>query len=83
VPLYFLTVVPSHTHKLSAAANIWRYDKAGNQDIKGTTYRTLEFGGSGVKTLLGNVVVNTTAGGSWSITGTASINYNGFTITTI
>jgi len=66
-----------------SAANTWRYNATGAQDVKGTTYRTLEFGGSGVKTLLGNVVVNTTAGGSWSITGTASINYNGFTITTI
>lgn len=48
-----------------------------------TTDSKLIFGGSGVKTLQGNVVVNTTAGGSWSITGTATVNMNGFTITTI
>lgn len=64
-------------------ANTFKYNNTGAQDVKGNTYRTLEFGGSGVKTLQGNVVVNTTAGGSWSITGTASINYNGYTITTI
>lgn len=67
----------------NAAANTFKYNAAGNQDVKGTTYRTLEFGGSGVKKLMGNVVVNTTAGGSWSITGTATIDYNGFSITTI
>lgn len=67
----------------NTAANVFRYNLAGDQDVKGTTYRTLEFGGSGIKKLLGNVVVNTTAGGSWSITGTATIDYNGFSITTI
>jgi hypothetical protein len=65
------------------AANTFKYNLLGAQDVKGGTYRTLNFGGSGVKTLQGNVVVNTTAGGSWTITGTATINYNGFTITTI
>jgi len=67
----------------STNANIFKYNMAGNQDVTGTTYRTLEFGGSGVKKLMGNVVVNVSAGGSWSITGTATIDYNGFTITTI
>lgn len=67
----------------NSAANVWFYDRSGNQDVKGTTYRILEFGGSGVKRLMGNVIVNTTAGGSWSITGTATIDYNGFSITTI
>lgn len=67
----------------STNANAFYYNRTGNQEVKGTTYRTLEFGGSGVKKLMGNVVVNTTAGGSWSITGTATIDYNGFTITTI
>lgn len=71
------------TLNCDSIANIFKYNMAGNQDVKGTTYRTLEFGGSGVKRLMGNVVVNTTAGGSWSITGTATIDYNGFTITTI
>lgn len=67
----------------STSSNTFKYNLLGDQDIKGGTYRTLEFGGSGVKTLQGNVVVNTTAGGSWSITGSATINYNGYTITTI
>lgn len=67
----------------NAAANTFKYNLTGNQDVTGGTYRTLELGGSGVKTLQGNVVVNTTAGGSWSITGSATINYNGYTITTI
>ena len=67
----------------NAAANTFKYNKAGNQDVKGGTYRTIEFGGSGIKTLLGNVIVNVTGGGGQSTTGTASINLNGFTITTI
>lgn len=72
----------------NTAANIWRYDRNGAQDIKGGTYRTLQFGGTGagnVKKLLGNVVINATAGGAWSIIGgsSATIDYNGFTITTI
>lgn len=67
----------------NAAANTFKYNRTGNQDVTGGTYRIIEFGGSGVKKLLANVVVNTTAGGSWSITGTATIDYNGFTITTI
>lgn len=67
----------------NAAANTFKYNLLGNQDVTGGTYRTLEFGGSGVKTLLGNVVINTTAGGSQSTTGSATINLNGFTITTI
>ena len=65
------------------AANIWQYNLTGNQNVAGGTYRIIEFGGSGVKTLQGNVVVNVTAGGSQSTTGTATINLNGFTITTI
>lgn len=67
----------------NAGANTFRYNLSGDQNVAGGTYRTLEFGGSGVKTLQGNIIVNTTAGGSWSITGSATINYNGFTITTI
>lgn len=66
-----------------AAANTWKYNLTGAQNVKGGTYRTIEFGGSGVKTLQGNVIINTTAGGSQSTTGTASVNLNGFTITTI
>ena len=67
----------------NAAANTFRYIKAGNQDVKGGTYRTIEFGGSGNKTLQGNVIINVTAGGSQSTTGTAVVVLNGFTITTI
>jgi len=82
---YTSSVRPMITGSLvcNTSASVWKYNALGNQDVTGGTYRTLEFGGSGVKTLQGNVVVNTTAGGSWSITGTATINYNGFTITTI
>lgn len=68
---------------VNSNANSVVYNRSGNQDVKAGTYRTLEFGGSGVKKLLGNVVVNTTAGGSWSITGSATIDYNGFTLTEI
>lgn len=67
----------------SFATNYFYYNLSGNQNVTAGTYSILEFGGSGVKTLLGNIVVDTTSGGSWSITGTATINYNGFTITTI
>lgn len=67
----------------NGAANTFKYNKAGAQDVTGGTYRTIEFGGSGVKTLQGNVIINVTAGGSQSTTGTASVNLNGFTITTI
>lgn len=82
---YRATLQPMATGILdcNSFANTWAYDLSGDQEIKGTTYRTLIFGGSGVKKLMGNVVVNTTAGGSWSITGGATIDYNGFTITTI
>jgi hypothetical protein len=79
------SVIPMSTGQLQTnnAANTFRYNRAGNQDVKGGTYRTIEFGGSGVKKLLGNVIINTTAGGSQSTTGTATIDLNGFTITTI
>lgn len=64
-------------------SNTFKYNRLGNQDVKGGTYRTIEFGGSGVKRLLANVIVNVTAGGSQSTTGSATIDLNGFTITTI
>lgn len=67
----------------NSAANNFKYIGLTNQDVTAGTYRTLEFGGSGAKKLLGNILVNVTAGGGWSITGTATINYNGFTITNI
>lgn len=65
------------------AANTFKYNLSGNQDVTGGTYFTIEFGGSGVKTLQGNVIVNVTGGGGQSTTGSASVNLNGFTITTI
>jgi len=82
---YQNTTRPMVTGILSCnnAANTFKYNKAGAQDVTGGTYRTIEFGGSGVKTLQGNVIVNVSAGGGQSTTGTASINLNGFTITTI
>lgn len=67
----------------NAAANNFKYNMLGNQNVVGGTYRTIEFGGSGIKTLQGNIVVNVTAGGSQLTTGTATINLNGFSITTI
>ena len=67
----------------NAAANTFKYNMANNQNVSGGTYRTIEFGGSGIKTLQGNIVVNVTAGGSQLTTGTATINLNGFSITTI
>lgn len=67
----------------NSSPNTFVYNRNGNQEVKGTTYHILEFGGSGVKKLMGNVIVDVTSGGSWSITGTATIDYNGFTITTI
>lgn len=58
--------------------NIMQYFREGPQEIKGGLYSTLEFGGSGVKKLMGNVTVLT----SFSLTGEASVDLNGFTLTT-
>jgi len=60
------------------AANTFMYTRDGAQNVKGITYRILIFGGSGSKTLLGNITCTT-----FELTGTATINYNGFTITTL
>ena len=60
-------------------ANTFRYSMAGNQDVKGGNYKTVVFATSGVKTLQGNVVTNPL--GSYSNTGTATTNLNGFTLT--
>ncbi len=57
-------------------ANTWKYNLAGNQAVKGGTYRTLELGGSGVKQLQGNVDWIT----AYSLTGTATVDLNGFTL---
>ena len=62
----------------SSLPNVWKYNRFGGQEIKGTTYQTLEFGGSGVKKLMGNVTVLT----AYSVTGTATVDLNGYTLTT-
>jgi len=62
----------------NAATNTWKYDKAGNQDVKGGTYRTLNFGTSGVKKLQGNVTVPTA---TYTVTGTATVDLNGYILT--
>jgi len=76
--LYKNTTLPMVTGILEcdAAANVWKYNKAGNQDVKGGNYRTLELGGSGVKTLQGNVDWIT----AYSLTGTATLDLNGYTL---
>ncbi|MES2457193.1 MAG: hypothetical protein V4594_16685 [Bacteroidota bacterium] len=61
----------------NAAANTWVYNLAGNQDVKGGTYRTLTLAGSGVKTLQGNVVVATL----YTLSAPATLDLNGFTRT--
>ena len=78
-------VAPMSTGVLqtNAAANTTAYNRADNQDVKGGTYRTLQFTNGGIKKLLGNVVVNQTGGGSLTIASGTTIDYNGFTITTI
>lgn len=55
------------------------YDLAGAQSVMGGDYENLILGGSGVKTLRGNVTYT----GTYTITGTATVNLNGFTITKI
>ena len=59
----------------NAEANTFAYNRLGDQAVKGGAYRTMIFGGSGVKQLQGNVT-NT----SRSTTGTATLDLNGFTI---
>lgn len=59
------------------AANTFLYNKAGDQNITGGTYRTLTLAGSGIKTLQGNVVVSTL----YTLTPPATLNTNGFTRT--
>lgn len=49
----------------------------GNQEIKGGTYNNLTFSGSGVKKLMGNIVVT----GTYTLVPPATVNLNGFTIT--
>lgn len=61
----------------STITNNFIYNLSGNQDIKGGTYQNLTIGGSGVKTLQGNIVVL----GTYTVTGTASLNLNGYTKT--
>lgn len=54
------------------------YDRDGDQEVKGTTYYNLTLGGSGAKKLMGNVTVT----GTYSLEGSATLNLNGFTLTT-
>jgi hypothetical protein len=61
----------------NGAENTFIYNKAGDQDITGGTYRTLTLAGSGVKTLQGNVVVAT----AYTLTAPATLNLNGYTRT--
>lgn len=61
----------------SSFSNWFFYDLNGDQEVKGTTYYNLTFGGSGVKKLMGDVTVT----GTYSLTGTATVDTNGFTFT--
>ncbi len=78
--LYYPATQPMATGLLdtSTNANTFRYSLSGNQDVKGGTYRTLNFGGSGVKKLQGNVTV---PAATYTVTGTATVDLNGFTLT--
>lgn len=61
------------------ANNTVNYSRNGNQDVRvpdDGQYRTLIFSGSGAKKLLGNITCNIL-----EIQGTATIDFNGFTIT--
>jgi len=64
------------------ATNTWIYGLAGNQDIKvpgdpTPGYKNLTLQGSGAKKLLGNVSVK----GTYTLTGPATLNSNGFALT--
>lgn len=76
---YRATTQPMVTGILDATAanQIWYYDKAGAQEIRGGTYANLTLGGSGSKKLMGNVVVT----GTYTLTGSATLDLNGYTRT--
>lgn len=68
--------------KCNGAANTWAYDNGGAQDVQGGNthlsshqYWHLTLGGSGAKTLQGDVSVT----GTYTLSGTATKNNNGFT----
>lgn len=50
--------------------NIFNYNRAGAQDVIGTTYDDVNFNNSGTKTTIGNLDIN----GNLTITGTAQLN---------
>lgn len=53
------------------------YDKAGDQEVKGTTYGYLTLTGSGVKKLMGDVSV---PAAHYTLSGTAVLDKNGFNL---
>lgn len=65
------------------ATNTFRYNATGNQDIQPPNdavspgYKNLTLAGSGAKKLLGNVSVK----GTYTLTGPATLNSNGFSLT--
>lgn len=75
---YLSSTMPMITGLLdcNASANTFKYNGTLAQAVKGGAYRTMEFGGSGVKQLQGNVT-NTAR----TTTGSATIDLNGFTLT--
>jgi hypothetical protein len=64
--------------KSDGTGTVFKYDRDGDQEVAGTTYYKLVFDRSGVKKLMGNVTVLN----SYSVLGTASVDLNGFTLTT-
>jgi len=65
-------VLDAHTN-----ANIFVYNRSGNQDILAATYKNLTLQNSGAKRLLGNVSVQ----GVYTLTSSATLNSNGFALT--
>lgn len=61
----------------STNTNVFTYNKAGNQDMKAGTYKSLTLAGSGAKKLLGNVSVLNT----YTLTAPATLDSNGFALT--
>jgi hypothetical protein len=82
---YQNATAPMVTGKLycNQAANTFIYGMAGNQDIQPPSdpstpgYKNLTLQGSGAKKLLGNVSVK----GTYTLTGPATLNSNGFALT--
>jgi hypothetical protein len=81
---YQNATAPMTTGKLycNQAANTFFYNLAGNQDVQVPSdptpgYKNLTLAGSGAKRLLGNVSVK----GIYTLTGPATLNNNGFSLT--